>query len=86
MQENLFLKREHRSELEMLAKALLEKEVIHKSDIERMIGPRPFQIKGTTVKDEETQTNPVEEPNGIPPIPSSIDTNPDMGEIGRIEE
>ena len=78
---------EHRSDLEVLAKALLEKEVIHKADIERMIGPRPFQIKGTTAKDEETQTNPVDqEPSGIPPIPSSIETNPDMGEIGRIEE
>ena len=78
---------EHRSDLEVLAKALLEKEVIHKADIERMIGPRPFQIKGTTAKDEETQTNPVDQdPSGIPPIPSSIETNPDMGEIGRIEE
>lgn len=78
---------EHRSDLEVLAKALLEKEVIHKADIERMIGPRPFQVKGTTAKDEETQTNPVDQdPSGIPPIPSSIETNPDMGEIGRIEE
>lgn len=77
----------HRAELEMLAKALLEKEVIHKADIERMIGPRPYQVKGTTAKDEETQTNPVDqEPPGIPPIPSSIETNPDMGDIGRIEE
>jgi len=77
--------RSHRGELEMLAKALLEKEVIHKADIERMIGPRPFQVKGTTAKDEETQTNPVDQ-DGIPPIPGSIETNPDMGEIGRIEE
>lgn len=77
----------HRSELEILAKALLEKEVIHKADIERMIGPRPYQVKGTTAKDEETQSNPVDqEPKGIPPIPSSIETNPDMGDIGRIEE
>jgi len=76
----------HRAELEMLAKALLEKEVIHKADIERMIGPRPYQVKGTTAKDEETQTNPVDqEPKGIPPIPSSIETNPDMGDIGRSE-
>ncbi len=77
----------HRAELELLAKALLEKEVIHKADIERMIGPRPYQVKGTTAKDEETQTNPVDQdPSGIPPIPSSIETNPDMGDIGRIEE
>jgi len=76
----------HRSELELLAKALLEKEVIHKADIERMIGPRPFHAKGTTAKDDETQTNPVDQdPSGIPPIPT-IETNPDMGDIGRSEE
>lgn len=33
---------ERRDELEKLAKALLEKEVLLKSDVERMIGPRPF--------------------------------------------
>lgn len=65
--------REHRADLEILAKTLLEKEVIHKSDIEKLIGPRPFQIKGTTVKDEEHQSQPVDrDPEGIPPIPSTI--------------
>ncbi len=33
----------HRDELEILAKTLLEKEVIVKSDVERLIGPRPFK-------------------------------------------
>ena len=33
---------ERRKELEIIAKQLLEKEVLHKSDIERLIGPRPF--------------------------------------------
>ncbi|MBR9919634.1 MAG: ATP-dependent metallopeptidase FtsH/Yme1/Tma family protein [Bacteroidetes bacterium] len=33
---------EHRDELEQLAKALLEKEVLLKSDVERLIGKRPF--------------------------------------------
>jgi AFG3 family protein len=37
------LLKERRSELELLAKALLEKEVLLKSDVERLIGPRPFQ-------------------------------------------
>jgi cell division protease FtsH len=32
----------YRNELNMLANALLEKEVLLKSDLERMIGPRPF--------------------------------------------
>ena len=29
-------------ELEILAKALLEREVLLKEDVERLIGPRPF--------------------------------------------
>jgi len=33
---------EHRQELEILAQALLEKEVLLKSDVERLIGPNPF--------------------------------------------
>lgn len=36
------LLKEHREELEILANALLEKEVIVKSDVEKMIGPRPY--------------------------------------------
>lgn len=38
------LLRDHRSELELLANALLEKEVLLKSDVERLIGRRPYQI------------------------------------------
>ncbi|MDZ4680289.1 MAG: ATP-dependent zinc metalloprotease FtsH [Saprospiraceae bacterium] len=33
---------EHRNELESLAQQLLEKEVLLKSDVERLIGPRPY--------------------------------------------
>jgi cell division protease FtsH len=33
---------EHRDKLEILANALLEKEMIVKSDVERLIGPRPY--------------------------------------------
>jgi AFG3 family protein len=33
---------EHRDALEKLAEQLLEKEVLHKADVERLIGPRPF--------------------------------------------
>lgn len=36
------LLRKHRNELEILANLLLEKEVLLKSDVERLIGPRPF--------------------------------------------
>ena len=36
------LLKERSNELELLAQALLEKEVLLKSDVERLIGPRPF--------------------------------------------
>jgi len=73
----------HRSELELLAKTLLDKEVIHKSDIERMIGPRPYQTKGHIGKDEDPQTNPVDQGNNlVPPIPNlEPGPGPDMEEI-----
>jgi cell division protease FtsH len=35
-------------ELEILAKQLLETEVLLKSDVERLIGPRPHEIKKAT--------------------------------------
>ena len=36
------LLREKRGELEIIAQQLLDKEVLHKSDLERLIGPRPY--------------------------------------------
>ena len=36
------LLREHRHHLELLARTLLDKEVLLKSDLERLIGPRPY--------------------------------------------
>lgn len=36
---------EHRDKLDILAKTLLEKEVLIKSDVEKLIGPRPFPEK-----------------------------------------
>mgnify|MGYP000648461551 CR=1 FL=1 len=38
------LLRDKKEELEILANALLEKEVILKSDLERLIGPRPIDV------------------------------------------
>lgn len=38
---------EHREELELLAKALLDKEVLFQSELENLIGPRPFSRKTT---------------------------------------
>lgn len=37
------LLKERREELEIIAHTLLDKEVLHKSDIERLIGPRPYK-------------------------------------------
>ena len=36
---------EHRDKLDILAKTLLEKEVLVKSDVEKLIGSRPFPEK-----------------------------------------
>lgn len=48
------LLKEHRRELELLANALLEKEVLLKSDVERLIGKRPYGI------------DPLAHQNGLP--------------------
>ena len=44
-QRTLDLLKERRTEVEQLAKELLEKEVLHKSDVESLIGKRPFEEK-----------------------------------------
>ncbi|TVR78040.1 MAG: ATP-dependent metallopeptidase FtsH/Yme1/Tma family protein [Chitinophagaceae bacterium] len=44
-QRTIDLLNEKRSQLELIAKELLDKEIIFKSDIERMIGKRPMEIK-----------------------------------------
>jgi len=55
------LLKERRDELEKLAQALLDKEVLHKSDVERLIGPTPFATppkvrqNGTADEDGEKQ-------------------------------
>ena len=49
------LLKDHRNELEILANALLENEVLLKSDVERLIGPRPADLKAkaNAIKEEE---------------------------------
>ena len=44
-QRTLALLREKSPEVEKLAKELLDKEVLHKSDVEELIGKRPFEEK-----------------------------------------
>ena len=61
------LLRERREELEIIAHTLLDKEVLHKSDIERLIGPRPYKEHEevmhypTTPADESEDLSPAEE-------------------------
>jgi cell division protease FtsH len=44
----LALLTDKKEQVEKLAKALLEKEVLHKSDVEELIGHRPFEEKKET--------------------------------------
>lgn len=52
------LLQERREELEIIAHTLLEKEVLHKSDLERLIGPRPF--KESAHFTDSTDSSPIE--------------------------
>jgi len=47
---------EKRTEVENLAKALLDKEVLHQSDVEKLIGKRPFEEK-KILDSEEAEVN-----------------------------
>ncbi|HMN89953.1 MAG TPA: ATP-dependent zinc metalloprotease FtsH [Saprospiraceae bacterium] len=63
------LLRERRKELEILADALLEKEVLHKSDIERMIGPTPFPQR-----EQHPQPSSAHQQNGQPEEDAAAET------------
>jgi AFG3 family protein len=52
-----------RGDVEKLAKELLKKEVLFKSDVEALIGKRPYEEKKLLEVDEETLKNGVSEPN-----------------------
>jgi AFG3 family protein len=51
--------RKHQAELEILAKELLEKEILFQADLERLIGKRPFE-KETTYQAFTNKKEPVE--------------------------
>ncbi len=55
-QRTLQLLTEKKSQVEILAKELLDKEVLHKSDVETLIGKRPFEEK-KLVEIEPEQSN-----------------------------
>lgn len=66
---------EHRDHLEIIAKELLEKEILFQSDLERLIGKRPFAHQTTYEKftNAKTPELKIEEPstNGSPVEPKS---------------
>jgi len=56
-QRTLKLLTEKKNQVEVLAKELLDKEVLHKSDVEELIGKRPFEEKKLLeIEPEQTQT------------------------------
>lgn len=68
---------EKKDEVEKLAKALLEKEVLFKSDVEKLIGKRPFEVEDD-ITHHETDGGIS---TGVPPY------NPeDTGQIESLEE
>ncbi len=60
-QRTLDLLREKKHEVEVLAKELLDKEVLHKSDVEVLIGKRPFEEKKLLEIEAETISVPAAE-------------------------
>ena len=46
----------HKSQLDELASLLIEREVIFTEDVERILGPRPFQTATSAVAQEEPAT------------------------------
>ncbi len=60
-QRTLKLLNDRRNEVEILAKALLDKEVLHKSDVEDLIGKRPFEEK--KLLEESIEPDPI---GGVP--------------------
>lgn len=55
---------EKKAEVEKLANALLEREVLFQSDVEALIGKRPFEEKKSLVVDEAAAVAPEEKPSG----------------------
>jgi cell division protease FtsH len=70
----LDLLRKHQAELEILAKELLEKEILFQADLERLIGKRPFE-KETTYQAFTNKKDPV-----------VAEVSPEVSEVTEKEE
>jgi cell division protease FtsH len=66
------LLREKKAEVEMLAEKLLDKEVLFQSDVEALIGPRPYEEKRPLDVDDEEKHPEGGISEGVPPYDSSI--------------
>jgi AFG3 family protein len=65
------LLREKKGEVELLAKTLLEKEVLFQSDVETLIGPRPYEErKPLGVEDDKHHEGGISE--GVPPYDPNV--------------
>jgi len=65
---------DHRDHLEIIAKELLEKEILFQSDLERLIGKRPFAHQTTYEKFTNSPVPKLEEP--VPPLNGSAENKP----------
>lgn len=63
----------HRTHLEVIAKELLEKEILFQADLERLIGKRPFE-KQTTYQQYTTSTGQYEKREVAEPTPAPTPT------------
>ncbi len=68
---------DHREHLEIIAKELLEKEILFQSDLERLIGKRPFAHQTTYEKftnGSTTETKEEQKTNGQEPTPEPVNS------------
>lgn len=73
-QRTIRLLTEKKEQVEKLAKELLDKEVLHKSDVEELIGKRPFEEK-KLLEVEETGPEVIAEETATPEANTTTDSN-----------
>ena len=79
--KTLELLTEHKEDVEKLAKELLVKEVLFKSDVEALIGKRPFEEKKSAeieVVDDDKHSQDGGLSEGVPPFDPNIDPLPSV--------
>ena len=79
-QRTLTLLTEKKPEVEKLAKELLDKEVLHKSDVEALIGKRPYEEKKIL---EDIEIDPI---GGVPPADIVSPIVDDQVQLNKTEE